>query len=155
MFGTSPRRRNATIPVRNEKGENFHYLRAMGPLNPESARDVQQPSDQQPQQRLQPASLGQGPHLRPPQLRHPPVQLRDHGHAESEHAQQPAFNERTSGNAKEATDFFERLKQYVFAEQSSTGSVPAPGCTQQAPFKPIYGSGPATTYQHTFEQTGE
>jgi hypothetical protein len=29
-----------------------------------------------------------------------------------------------------------------------------PGCTQQAPFAPIYGNGSPTTYQHTFEQGG-
>jgi ABC-type transporter Mla subunit MlaD len=55
---------------------------------------------------------------------------------------------------KESEDFFSRIKKYAFAEQSSTSAVPAPGCTQQAPFTPIYGSGAATTYQHTFEQPG-
>ncbi len=52
---------------------------------------------------------------------------------------------------KEAEDLLERLKSIAFAGQSSTGSVPAPECKQQAAFEPIYGSG-ATAYQHTFEQ---
>ncbi|MGV1046906.1 MAG: MlaD family protein [Solirubrobacterales bacterium] len=56
---------------------------------------------------------------------------------------------------KESEDFFARLKRIAFAEQSSTSSVPAPPCTQQPPIKSIYGSGEATTYQHTFEQTGK
>ncbi len=47
---------------------------------------------------------------------------------------------------------FERIKFYAFAGQSSTASIPAPACIQQAPFTPIYGSGPSTQYQHTFEQ---
>ena len=34
---------------------------------------------------------------------------------------------------KEAEDLFKRIKQYAFAEQSSTSTVPAPGCAQQAP----------------------
>ncbi len=68
---------------------------------------------------------------------------------------EPAFNERTEGDVKKATEFFERLKKYAFAEQDSSATIPAPGCEQQAPFEPIYGSGPATTYQHTFEQQGE
>jgi virulence factor Mce-like protein len=55
----------------------------------------------------------------------------------------------------EATDFFNRLKKYAFDEQLNSGSVPAPGCSQQAPFKPIGKEGPATSYQHTFEQQGE
>jgi len=64
----------------------------------------------------------------------------------------PAFNERTEGDEAEAADFFARLKHYAFAEQDDSSTIPAPGCDPQAPFKPIYGSGPATIYQQTFEQ---
>jgi ABC-type transporter Mla subunit MlaD len=63
-----------------------------------------------------------------------------------------AFNQRTNGDVKQATDFFNRLKHYAYAEQESSASIPAPGCSSQAPFKPIDGNGPPTTYQHTFEQ---
>ena len=63
-----------------------------------------------------------------------------------------AFNQRTGGDVKKATDFFERLRYYAFAGQDNSAAIPAPGCSPQAPFKPIYGSGPATIYQHTFEQ---
>ena len=48
---------------------------------------------------------------------------------------------------------FERIQQYAFAGQTSTADIAAPPCKQQEPFKPIYGSGPATQYQHTFEQS--
>jgi phospholipid/cholesterol/gamma-HCH transport system substrate-binding protein len=65
---------------------------------------------------------------------------------------EPAFNRRTGGDVKKATDFFERLKHYAYAGQTSSAAIPAPGCSPQAPFEPIYGSGPATTYQHVFEQ---
>jgi phospholipid/cholesterol/gamma-HCH transport system substrate-binding protein len=65
---------------------------------------------------------------------------------------EPAFNQRTQGDVKKATDFFERLKHYAFAGQTSSTAIPAPGCSPQAPFEPIYGGGPATIYQHTFEQ---
>jgi phospholipid/cholesterol/gamma-HCH transport system substrate-binding protein len=68
---------------------------------------------------------------------------------------EPAFNQRTGGDVKKATNFFERLKHFAFAGQESTASIPAPGCSPQAPFTPIYGSGPATIYQHTFEQPRE
>ncbi len=47
---------------------------------------------------------------------------------------------------------FESIQKYAFAGQTSTSAIPAPACKQQRPFKPIYGSGPATQYQHTFEQ---
>jgi phospholipid/cholesterol/gamma-HCH transport system substrate-binding protein len=63
-----------------------------------------------------------------------------------------AFKARSGGDVKKATSFFERLKKYAFAEQTSSATIPAPGCSPQAPFEPIYGSGPATIYQHTFEQ---
>jgi hypothetical protein len=63
-----------------------------------------------------------------------------------------AFTERTDGDEAEAADFFGRLKHYAFADQESSATIPAPGCEPQAPFEPIYGSGPATVYQQTFEQ---
>ena len=66
----------------------------------------------------------------------------------------PDFNARTDGNVEDATDFFERLKQYAFAGQDNSGSIPAPGCVQQAPFEPIGKTGAPTTYQQTFPQQG-
>jgi phospholipid/cholesterol/gamma-HCH transport system substrate-binding protein len=65
---------------------------------------------------------------------------------------EPAFNERTEGDVTKATDFFARLKHFAFGDQESSAGIAAPGCSPQAPFQPIYGSGPATIYQHTFEQ---
>jgi len=56
---------------------------------------------------------------------------------------------------KASENFFARLKRIAFAEQTSTATVPAPACKQQAGVKSIYGSGESTLYQHTFEQTGE
>jgi phospholipid/cholesterol/gamma-HCH transport system substrate-binding protein len=76
----------------------------------------------------------------------------------------PAFKERAVESKDERTGqvtrtqdenaklLFERIQQYAFAGQTSTSAIAAPPCKQQEPFKPIYGSGPATQYQHTFEQ---
>src|SRR4051812_41326657 len=36
LFGNLAAATNATIPIENEQGEQLHYLRAMGPLNPET-----------------------------------------------------------------------------------------------------------------------
>jgi phospholipid/cholesterol/gamma-HCH transport system substrate-binding protein len=79
----------------------------------------------------------------------------------------PAFKERTvesrneSGEVTRSQDenaklLFERIQQYAFTgtDKTSTAEIAAPPCKQQEPFKPIYGSGPATQYQHTFEQSG-
>ncbi|HEU4906693.1 MAG TPA: MlaD family protein [Solirubrobacterales bacterium] len=66
----------------------------------------------------------------------------------------PAFKARVKDEDEAlAADLFARLKRYAFAEQEDSAALPAPGCDPQAPFEPIYGSGPATIYQQTFEQS--
>jgi hypothetical protein len=69
----------------------------------------------------------------------------------------PAFYGRVEGETtakteKNALEFYERLRKFAFGEQDNSASTPAPGCGAQGPFEPIYGNGPATAYQHTFEQ---
>jgi phospholipid/cholesterol/gamma-HCH transport system substrate-binding protein len=61
----------------------------------------------------------------------------------------PSKNKSQEENAKL---LFERIQQYAFAGKTSTSEIAAPACKQQRPFEPIYGSGPSTQYQHTFEQ---
>ncbi len=56
-------------------------------------------------------------------------------------------------NQKRADDLFERLKEYAFAGQESTAGAPAPPCNLQNPLTSIYGN-ERTFYQHTFEQGG-
>ncbi|HEX7279092.1 MAG TPA: MlaD family protein [Solirubrobacterales bacterium] len=58
-------------------------------------------------------------------------------------------------NEKRAVTLFDRLKKYAFAEQTSSASIPAPGCAQQPPFNPLGKAGPPTAYQHTYAQQGE
>jgi hypothetical protein len=69
----------------------------------------------------------------------------------------PAFYGRVEGDdmaktEKNAVEFFERLRKFALGEQDNSANTPAPGCSPQAPFEPIYGSGPPTAYQHVFEQ---
>jgi phospholipid/cholesterol/gamma-HCH transport system substrate-binding protein len=61
----------------------------------------------------------------------------------------PSKNRSQDENAKL---LFERIQQYAFAGKTSTSEIAAPACKQQRPLEPIYGSGPSTQYQHTFEQ---
>jgi virulence factor Mce-like protein len=61
----------------------------------------------------------------------------------------PSKNKSQDENAKL---LFERIQKYAFGGKTSTSEIAAPACKQQPPFKPIYGSGPSTQYQHTFEQ---
>ncbi len=157
FFGNLAAVANGELTSTNAAGEKVHFLRIMSPLNPESLTTL--PS------RL---TTNRNSAYSPPQW------------AKDLASGLPGFNtrqcsagitatlnpatpkneafikERTKkGDPKEAEDFFNRLKKFAFAEQTNSGSIPAPACTQQAPFEPIYGSGPATAYQHTFEQTGE
>ncbi|HEX5609731.1 MAG TPA: MlaD family protein [Solirubrobacterales bacterium] len=54
---------------------------------------------------------------------------------------------------KESEVLFNNLKRYAFNESLSSSGAAAPPCAQQAPFTPIFGGGPATIYQHAFEQS--
>ncbi len=153
FFGNIAAATNGELTEINANGEKLHFLRAMGPLNPESVATFGN--------RL---TANRNSAYSPPQWAKdllqglPGFDTRQCGSGitatlDSSAGSSAAFKERTQKNdTKEAEDFFNRIKKYAFAEQSSTSSLPAPPCTQQAPLAPIYGSGSPTTYQHTFEQ---
>ncbi len=157
LFANVTAATEARRPVENDAGEPLHYLRVVSPLNPESVSTY-------PSTRL---NINRNSAYSPPLWAKglasglPSFNASQCGTGivaalNPNTPNEPAFNERTGGDVKKATDFFERIKKFAFAGQSSTATVPAPPCTQQEPLEPIYGSGqPATTYQHTFEQTGK
>jgi phospholipid/cholesterol/gamma-HCH transport system substrate-binding protein len=131
--------------------EPTNYLRALGPLGPESlATYPSRLTNNRTSAYMQPLSskrLREG--LLSFETRHcgsgitatlSPTVVED-----------PAFSERTEGGTK-AANYFERLKYYAFADQESSATIPAPACSAQAPFEPIFGSGGPTIYQQTFPQ---
>ncbi len=63
-----------------------------------------------------------------------------------------AFNARTGGDVAQATDYFNRLKQYAFDGNLSSASIPNVPCVKQGPFNPLGQGGAATDYLHVFEQ---
>jgi phospholipid/cholesterol/gamma-HCH transport system substrate-binding protein len=135
-----------------EQGKRVHYLRVMGPFGPESlATYPNRLTNNRNSAYSQPlASKGLAAGL-------PNFDVRQCSSGvtatlDPDTPNNPAFNQRTEGKVDKALNFFERLKHYAFAEQTNSASIPAPGCGAQAPFEPIYGSGPATAYQHTFPQ---
>ncbi len=65
---------------------------------------------------------------------------------------EPAKKEREALLEKEAAALLANIQTYAFAGQPTTASLLPPPCTEQSKFEPIYGSGPKTSYQHTFEQ---
>ncbi len=136
----------------SSQGKQIHYLRLLGPFGPESLATY--PNRTTTNRNNAYAQPGAYSRLAKGLLSFDTRQCSSGITAtlDSNTPNEKAFNERTGGDVAKATNFFNRLKHYAFAEQESSSSIPAPGCEPQAPFQPIYGSGPATSYQHTFEQ---
>jgi virulence factor Mce-like protein len=168
FFGNLAATFNGTLPPEigaPENAEQPHYLRAMGPMIPETLTTyphrlaINRTSAYSPPKWAE--GLAEGlPSFDTRQCTTGIVATLNPKAAES-----PAFQERaiatkgegaTAGKtqAENAKLLFERIQQYAFATQTSTAAIGAPPCKQQAPFEPIYGTGPSTQYQHTFEQPG-
>jgi phospholipid/cholesterol/gamma-HCH transport system substrate-binding protein len=157
---------HAKLTVINERGEQQHYLRVIGPINAEtlstygSRLSINRNSAYSPPQwasnlisGLPSFSTGQctsGVTATPNPATPKSPAFQEHIRKRNEKG--PLTEAEL---LKESEVFFNSLKQYAFGGQSGTATAPTPACIPQAPIKSIYGSGEATTYQHTFEQTGE
>jgi hypothetical protein len=64
----------------------------------------------------------------------------------------PIFNALTGGDIAAATDLFNRLEQFAFADQLSTDDVPAPPCKVQEDLKSIGAFTEFTPYLHVRPQ---
>jgi phospholipid/cholesterol/gamma-HCH transport system substrate-binding protein len=156
LFANVTAATEARRPVENSRGEPLHYLRIVGPLNPESVSTYPSRLNINRNSAYSPPLWAKGLASGLPSFNASQCAGGITATLKATTPNEPAFNERTGGDVKKATDFFERIKKFAFAGQSETSTVPAPPCTQQEPLEPIYGSGrPATTYQHTFEQAGK
>ncbi len=150
---------NAKLPT-NAAGVQVHYLRAMGPFNPESlatypGRTTTGRTNAYPQPL---ATKGLAAGL-------PSFDTRSCASGvtatiDPETYKDPAFAARSAQgkktpeeNEKKSKEFLENLIKYAYAGQTDSIAVPAPGCVQQAPFNPVGRGGSATTYQHYFEQS--
>jgi ABC-type transporter Mla subunit MlaD len=153
-------------PGAEEGAQQPHYLRIMGPLTPETLSTyprrlaINRSSPYSPPKWAEGLISGSLPSF---ETRHCTTGIT--AVLNSSSAEDPAFQERATASkgsatvaprsqAENAKILFDRVRFYAFANQDSTGAIPAPPCNQQRPFKPIYGSGPSTQYQHTFEQPG-
>ncbi len=154
FFGNIAATFNARLTVENEKGEKQHYLRLMGPLNAETLSTypnrlgINRNSAYSPPLWARGLSSGGLPGFDTRQCTSGITVTPD-----PETAKSPGFRERTKkGTVEEAEVLFNNLKKYAFGGQTGTAATTPPICTQQPPFEPIYGTGPATAYQRTFEQ---
>jgi ABC-type transporter Mla subunit MlaD len=150
---------NAKLTTVNSRGENTRYLRVMGPFNPESlATYPHRTTTNRTNAYAQPliynqlasglpvfdtrgCTSGVTATLNPKTPENPVFKAR----AEE--------NRPGKTNEELSVQFFELIKKYAFAGQLDSAAVPAPGCTQQAPFNPVGRTGAATTYQHYYEQS--
>ncbi len=159
FFGNLAATLNGTLPGEEEEGkEPPHYLRALSPMNPETLSTysrrlaINRNSAYSPPKWAEGLVNGALPGFNTRQCTTGIV-----ASLNPESANDPAFQERAVPTkektaAENAQILFERIQQYAFAGKSSTSEIAAPTCKQQGPFEPIYGSGPSTQYQHTFEQ---
>jgi phospholipid/cholesterol/gamma-HCH transport system substrate-binding protein len=145
--------------VENAKGIKVHYLRVLAPFGPESlATYPRRLTSNRNSAYSQPGAVEL---LASGLLSFDTRQCSSGITAtlDPETPNDPDFNSRVQVNdeserTKKATELFQLLKHFAFADQDSTATIPAPGCSQQPPFAPINGSEPPTTYQHTYEQGG-
>jgi ABC-type transporter Mla subunit MlaD len=145
---------NGELTKENARGERTHFLRVMGPLMPESLATYPSRLTSNRNSAYSPPRWSEGLAAGLPGFNIRQCSSGISATLDPESGKTEAFTERTKKHeVKEGEDLFNRLKKYAFAEQSSTASVPAPACTQQAPLESIYGNS-STLYQHTFEQTG-
>jgi phospholipid/cholesterol/gamma-HCH transport system substrate-binding protein len=166
FFGNLAATFNGILPEGGEEAEKPHFLRVMGPMNPETVAayprrlSINRTSAYSPPKWAEDLVTGALPSLETRQCTSGIVATLDPESTPKD----PAFIEHTAPTysldgetivvtqEKNAEELFKRIQQYAFVGQTSTAAIPAPPCEQQRQFQPIYGDGPPTQYQHTFEQ---
>jgi phospholipid/cholesterol/gamma-HCH transport system substrate-binding protein len=155
---------NGTLTVEGQAGEPPHYLRALGPMTPEMLATYPRRLTINRNSAYSPPKWAEGLLAGLPSFDTRQCASGITASLDPNDWEAPAFKDRThesidrnTGQVTRTQDenaklLFERLQQFAFSGQTSTSGIAAPPCEQQAPFKPIYDSGPATQYQHTFEQ---
>jgi phospholipid/cholesterol/gamma-HCH transport system substrate-binding protein len=145
---------NAILPVETASGAHLHYLRTMGPLNPESVATYPRRLNVNRNSAYSPPLWAKDVLAGLPSFDTRQCSSGITAALDPTTPSNAGFQARTKkAEIKEAEDLFARIKKFAFADQAGTASVPAPACTQQAPLEPIYGDG-ATVYQHSLEQPG-
>lgn len=164
FFGNVAATFNGIITTEAEVDEPPHYLRALGPMTPETVATyprrlaINRNSAYSPPKWAEDLTTGL-PSFHTYQCTTGIVATLDPNSSKDPEFQKravatPSLEDPSKAKTQEqnAQILFERIQQYAFAGQPSTASMAAPPCKQQRPFKPIYRSSPRTQYQHTFEQ---
>jgi phospholipid/cholesterol/gamma-HCH transport system substrate-binding protein len=153
FFGNLAATFSGQLPLENARGEKLNYLRTIGPINPETLSTYPGRLVTNRNSAYSPPKWAEGVLAGLPSFNASQCASGVSATLDPDTPNNASFKERTKkDDTKEAEELFQRIKQFAFGGQSGTAGAPAPGCTQQPPLDPIYGSGPATQYQHTFEQ---
>ena len=175
FFGNLAVATNAELTETNAAGQKIHFLRAMGPINPESIASYPSRLALNRNSAYSPpgwaaellhglpsfntanCTSGLMAELEPESPKSAAMleRIRTHDfkyNPETQKEEEVIFTEQE--RLEKAESLFNRIKQFAFGEQSSTAAAPAPACRQQEKIESIYGTGEKTQYQHTFEQTG-
>jgi hypothetical protein len=166
---------NGELPETNAAGQKIHFLRALGPVNPESIASYPARLALNRTSAYSPPGWAEEILAGLPVFNTANCSTGLIAELDPNSAKSPAFLERipthgtkydpvtqTEGEitlteaerAAKAESLFNRIKQFAFGGQSSTAAAPAPACKQQAKIESINGPGEKTQYQHTYEQTG-
>jgi ABC-type transporter Mla subunit MlaD len=176
FFGNLAAATNAELTEETTAGQKIHYVRALGPINPESIASypsrlaLNRNSAYSPPEwaaellhgltSFNTANCPSGlvAELDPESGKSPALLERIRKHDTKYNPEAPNEEEEVTFTEEErinkAEELFQRIKKYAFGEQSSTAAAPVSECRQQQQIESIYGNGEKTQYQHTFEQTG-
>jgi phospholipid/cholesterol/gamma-HCH transport system substrate-binding protein len=167
FFGNLAVATNGELTETNaETGQKIHFLRAMGPITPESIASY--PSRLAINRNSAYSEPGWAEEILHglPSFNTANCSSGLVAEIEANTVTNPAFLERVrrfkeSGEeftseerATKAEELLSRIKKFALGEQSSTAAAPTPPCRQQQKIESINGNGEKTQYQHTFEQTG-
>jgi phospholipid/cholesterol/gamma-HCH transport system substrate-binding protein len=143
-------------------GRLTHYLRTISPLAPDSLAAFVTPNPAAPAGPQRVRTQRTNPYTAPLGYKNLPSGLLSF---ETRHCASglvpkldpttptnPVFQSRFNVTGADAQDLFDRIVQFAFAGVLDSANTPAPPCVKQAPFNPIGQPGPATDYQHVFEQ---
>ncbi len=142
----------------SEGEERPHYLRVIGGMNPETLSTyprrlaINRNSAYSPPKWAEDLVSGALPGFDTRQCTTGIVATLNPESGKSETFKERSVQTEKKSVEENAEELFERVKEYAFAGKDSTAEIASPTCNQQGQFKPIYGSGPSTQYQHTFEQ---
>ncbi len=169
LFGNFAATFSGVLPVVNAAGERLNFLRTMGPILPETLATYENRLVTNRNSAYSPPGWAEDLVTGLPSFDTRQCTAGISATLDPDTPSNPAFRERVKiselqetgdkkaeeeAENKAVDEFFSNLKRYAFGGDPGTNPSHAPGCTQQAPFNPIYGAGPPTTYQQTFEQPG-